>query len=290
MLRVGRLSAVWLLVGGAAFAQSLPVTLLWQAPMNCPQHDEVWARLTERLGHAPTAPQEASFAARGAITKTDEGFKLELQTLNASGAGTRTFTHANCEELTRLAVVALSVAIDPLLEPPPAVTPTNLWLGLGPRLTVAVLPAPSPGLAGSVLLDVRPVSFEFSLETAAGMMAPIPGGRSLLVAFPIGGGLSGCFGYFGARFSAQGCANLRAGLLTGTPSSVTDPIVGLGALLSAGPRVQGRLLVHDRFAIRLSFDGNFTLVAPRFRFADGSFYAPSPFTFAGTLAVDFKLW
>lgn len=288
--RAARLTALFLVVGGVAFAQPLPVTLMWQAPDGCPQYDDVWARLSERLGRTPSTPRERSIAARGAMMQEDGVYKLELQTLTPAGIGQRVFTNASCEELTRLAVVALSVAIDPMMEPPPEVAPRKVWLGVGPRMTYGVLPTITAGLMGSVALDVRPATFELSLETALAQTATIDGTRSLTVGLPIGGGLSACLGYFGSRVTAQGCANVRAALLTGTPMGVAVAIAGLGGYLGAGPRVQARVLLHDLVSLRLSLDGNVTLVAPQFQFANGTSVQAQGFSFVGTLAVDFKLW
>lgn len=278
-------------LAASSFSAPLPVTLIWQAPEECPQYAEVWARLSERLGQAPATPTQSSFAARGLVVKVEKGFRIELQTLNQSGAGTRQFTHASCEELTRLAVVSLSMAIDPTLEPPPEVVPRSLWLGIGPAASLGILPLPAAGLSADLVLELLPVSFQFSLETALPQRYAKDDGRALRVGLPFGGGLDACLGVHGTRFSARGCANLHAALLTGEAEGVSRPRAGLGALLSLGPRLQGQLLLHSRVALRLTIDGSVALVRPSFAFASGEVaFSPSLFSFSGALTVEFKIW
>lgn len=279
-------------LAGNAFAEGLPVTLMWQAPEGCPQYAEVWANLTERLGHTQTRPDQGSFAARGVVTKVENGFHVELQTLSASGAGTRQFDHANCEELTRLSVVALSVAIDPLLESPPEVVARSLWLGLGARTTAGVLPFFSAGLSAHVSLIIAPASFELSLQTALTQYASLPNdGQALNVGLPIGGGVAGCLGLHRARWSVEGCASLQLALLTLAPVGIERGHFGQGAFATLGPRAQGRLLLHERVALRLSAEAGIALTRLAFTYADQTpVFATAPITFAGTLSVEFRAW
>ncbi len=274
-----------------ALADSLPLTLIWQAPEGCPQYDEVWSSLTERLGRTQSRPDQGSFAARGVVTKVENGFRVELQTLNASGAGTRQFNHPNCEELTRLSVVALSVAIDPQLESPPEVVARSLWLGVGPLTTFGVLPFFSAGLSANASVLVSPAAFELSLQTALPQLQRTSEARAVRVALPIGGGVAACLGLHRSRWSLQGCASLQLALLTAEAMGVELPRLGQGAFLCVGPRAQGRLLVHERVALRLSAEAGVALIRPGFVYADGVVaHSPSQFSFAGALAAEFRLW
>jgi hypothetical protein len=276
---------------GTAWAAPIPVALIWQAPEGCPQYAEVWAGLSERLGRVPSTPDGTSFAARGLVVKGEAGWRVELQTLSASGAGTREFTSSTCEQLTQISVLALSVAIDPLLEPPPEVTPPSLWLGLGPETHIGVVPLPSAGLRVGASLELQRASFELFFETALPQRYERDGGRALKVSLPFGGGLSACLGFHGSRLSVEGCANLRGALVEGEGDGVARPRVGLAGYLGAGPGVQLRVLLHDRVALRARADGLVSIVLPSFAFADASVtYTSSLFSFAGSLAIEFRAW
>lgn len=285
------LRATLLTAAMSVAAKPLPVTLIWVAPPECPQYEEVWANLSERLGHPPTTPHETSFAARGEVTKVERGWRISLQTLTSSGAGTREFTNGSCAELTRMAVVALSVAIDPAIEPPPEIAPRSFWLGLGPTGTVGLMPFPSTGLTASAVFDLLPASYQLSVMTSLPQRYERSDGKALRVGLPFGAGVAACVGLHGTRLSLLGCANLVAAIATGEAQGVSNPRAGVAPLFSVGPRLQGRLLLHSHVALRLSVDGLIALSRPSFVFANQEVaFTPSLFAGTGSLMVELRIW
>lgn len=280
-----------LVVASTAFAGTLPVTLIWQAPEPCPQYAAVWAQLTERLGRAPTTPEGSAFAARGVVDLVDAGWRLELQTLTGSGAGTRVLTHADCGELARRAVVVLALAIDPSLSPPPEVTPPAFWLGAGPQTMMGVLPLPSLGLVVSGRFEPRPFAFGLSVDAALPQTINLSSSRGLRVSTPIAGSVEGCLGVSGARFGLDGCAVVRVALMLGEAVGVEVPRGGAAPLVQAGARGEGRVVLTPLVALKLRLGVAFSVVKPAFVFADGEVgFAPGLVAGEGALLVDFRLW
>ncbi|MDP1823556.1 MAG: hypothetical protein Q8L48_09945 [Archangium sp.] len=289
-MRLARLACLLGVVASSGFAAPLPVTLIWKAPEACPQYPEVWSRLTERLGRTPSA-EGASFAARGQVEKAENGWRVELQTLTAAGAGVRVLTNSSCEELTRAAILVLALAIDPTLEPPPEVKPRSLWLALGPQVAIGATPFPAPGLAGKVTLDLTPVSLDLSIGTFLQQRLTRDGGRAVRVSVPIEGGLATCLGLRAERLLVQACVALQAALFVAEAEGVERPRLGQGALLSAGPRVQARVLLTSWVALRLVGDVSVAMLRPRFLFADDSeAWVPGLVSGGGALLVEFKVW
>lgn len=285
-----RVSVVVAVVSWSAFAEPIPVTLMWSAPPECPQQEIVWAQLSERMGRVPSTPNRSAFAARGEVLKTETGWRVELQTLSASGAGTRVLTHAQCDQLTRMAVVALSVAIDPGLEPPPEPTTKSFWLGLGAAGSVGALSFPTPGVAATATFDLLPASFEFSLLTSLPQRYERSDGRALQLGLPFGATLSGCLGLHGTRLSGLACATVAASLVTAEATGVQNPVAGLAPLVSLGPRLEGRVLVHDRVRLRLALDASLAASRPAFVFANSEpAFSSSLLGFAALLGVEFRI-
>lgn len=279
-----------LLWAGASFGGALPVTLIWQAPQPCPQYEEVWRRLSDRLGRAPQTPEGTTFAARAVAEPTVEGtWKLDLQTLTESGSGQRTLTAPTCEELTKRAVVVLAMAIDPLLPPPPEVAPRSLWLALGPATTLGVLPFPTAGLTGGVRFELHAFSAEVTIGTALPQRLELDADRSLSLSSPISGSGAVCLGFARERFRTGACVALGGTLLLGTAQGVEMPRVGSGGLLEVGPRLEVRVVLAPRWALRLVGGAAVSLARPVFGFADGQpAWSPGLVTGSAALVVEYR--
>lgn len=285
-----RTLALFAVLSTNASAAPLPVTLIWLAPEGCPQQAEVWEYLSERLGRLPSTPDGTSFAVRGEVVKNEAGFQVGVQTLTASGSGSRSFTHPNCEEVTRLAVVALSLAIDPALESP-AVETRSLWLGVGPTAAVSLLPLPAAGVTASAGLDLMPVSVHLTVSTSLSQRYVLDDVRALNMGMPISGSLDACVGYFGSRVAISGCGVFTAAFITSVPDGVAFPRTGAAAVVGLGPRARARVVLHTRVAIQASVDGSFALTRPVFIFASGEpAYAVPPVAVTGLLSVEFRIW
>ena len=290
-----RLEACALLFGCllsvAASAAALPVTLIWVAPPECPQYEEAWAQLSSRLGRSPSTPDGASFAARVSIRAEESGWRLLVETLTSAGPGRREFTGLNCQEVAHTAVVALSLAIDPTLEPPPEPAPRALWLGLGAQSVAGLLPVPTVGLSLAATADLGPASVQLSASAALAQRLTLDQGKALRLALPIGGDLDGCVDHRWRVATLLGCLGVRAGVVSGVGEGVALTAQRYAGFLSVGPRVQLQGRLNSWFAIRGGVEGDIALVRPAFQFATGPVVYTSPlFSLSGYLGLEMRVW
>lgn len=111
--------AAWLAIAPgpvAAPSEAAPsdgdVTLTWTAPPECPDIDEVRARLDMLLGdRQPGAPYVRLDAT---VTSGDGGFTLQMRTETAGGTTTHTLQSPDCRALADGAALVAAVAADPL--------------------------------------------------------------------------------------------------------------------------------------------------------------------------------
>lgn len=109
---------------GAALAAPLPVELRWQAPPECPQKENVLARIRTLLGS--TRPSAPAIQAEGDIELRDGSFELRLVTEQEGRRGERQVRSAQCDDLAGVAAVALTLLLtsNAAEEPADGVTPT----------------------------------------------------------------------------------------------------------------------------------------------------------------------
>lgn len=278
----------------SALANPVPLTLMWDAPPECPDSAKVWMALAEQFGRTPARADGNPFTARGVIQRTDEGFRLELQTLTSSGAGMRTFVDQSCDKVTEAGVLSLALAIDPDLQPSPpiaAVPERALWLSAGPQVQLGITPYPSFGLSVLGTIDLDRFAFAIAVGTSFPQRLPQAFGKTLRVSVPIEGSGAACLGFEVSRLSIDGCVALRAALVLGEAEGVAIPILGRGTLLSIGPRVQTRVLLTNAVAIGLNLEGSVALLRPSFRYADGSeAFTTSLGGGSAVILVELKIW
>jgi hypothetical protein len=271
---------------------SLPVTLIWQAPEPCPQREEVWRRLTDRLGRAPQTPAGTTLAARGVAEPTPEGaWKVELQTLTESGTGHRTLTAPDCEELTRRTVVVLALAIDPLLPPPPEVRPRSAWVSLGPSMSVGVLPLAAAGLLVDGRFEADPWSVELGLGTTLSLGQPVPfEGAAVSAVVPLIGLVNACAGRTWARFRLGGCVEARSSMIQLLAAGVDRP-VSTSATLEVGPRLEARFLLSTHWALRALGGPTISVIGPVHQTPQGMIIRAYPLvTGFAALLVELRIW
>jgi len=128
--------------------------LSWTAPEECPQRDDVRARVDALLGR-PSSDVRA-LDARALVTRTTGGYALSLETIQGAHRGQREMNDTSCVELSRAAAAVIALAIDPTLtlsdvsdpapaaEFPPSEPPTRA----PPGVTLTPSP-PSPPAAPS---------------------------------------------------------------------------------------------------------------------------------------------
>jgi hypothetical protein len=278
---------------GVTAATPSPLTLMWDAPPECPNATKVLAHLSEQLGRTPASADGTPFAARGAVQKTDEGWRLELQTLSSSGAGTRAFVDADCEKVTQAGVLALALAIDPELKPLPRVelARRSLWLSAGPQARLGTSPFPAVGLSVQGTIDLERVAFGLSIASFLPQRLARDAGTAVQLTLPIEAGLAACVGFHVDRLAVHGCATAAAALLLGQAEGVERPFLGNGALLTVGPRARARVLITSSLAVGVHLEGAVALLRPSFRFANGSeAFTPSLWSGSATLLMELKLW
>ncbi len=110
-----------LLLAGAPAAGGEPasessearMSVAWSAPPECPDRDELLARLTALLGREPNQPDDPQLEGEGNIVASVGGYALRLE-LRAPSEYVRELESPRCEDLTDAAALILAMTIDPL--------------------------------------------------------------------------------------------------------------------------------------------------------------------------------
>src|SRR5688500_11310961 len=96
------------------------VELRWAAPVECPDAEQVRAKVVELVGRPLAEDPRRVLRVEGTITHGD-GYELVLRIDAGEGANERRLAAPRCEELLEPAAVVVAVAVDPLIEPPEVV-------------------------------------------------------------------------------------------------------------------------------------------------------------------------
>ena len=246
-------------------------SLSWSAPEDCPNEAALRAEVV-RL--APEAAGEVpGFSARGAITRRESGFGLELETIYGERHGSREMQDVSCTELTRAAAVVIALAIRPesaapdastisepknstptepqktAAEPPkspakakdaataprtaPVASPWEIWLSGAFAGEVGTLPGFAPGALFGVEGRRGWSSFGVSAEILPTQRTNT-GEPSLAVSY-VGGDAFGCVALRQRRFAPGACAGIGVGRLRGESRNAS--IGGEGSTLWVTPRL-----------------------------------------------------
>ena len=152
----------------------------------CPDADELAAGVTRELGTDPFS-NDAARTARVAIVKRGSTFVARIELDDATGArGTRELGAATCAELVPAIVLAIGLAIDPLLlvrphatpatapAPAPASAPDPTSPLVHPTIATAVTAPPRPPARLTVLLGAGAlVAFDAEPATTAGFFVDL---------------------------------------------------------------------------------------------------------------------
>jgi hypothetical protein len=284
--------AIACLLSLSASAAPLPVTLIWVAPPECPQYDEVWAQLSSRLGRSPSTPEGSAFAARVNVRQEEDAtWRLSVETLSSAGAGRRELTGNSCQEVTHTAVVALSLAIDPTMEAPAKAPARALWLGLGAQSSLGLLPMPTAGLSLAATADLGLVSLQVGVSAALAQRLAVDQVKGLRLAQPIAGAVSGCLAQRWSRVALLGCLEVRGGVVSGIGEGVDQPALAFAGFFGVGPGVQLQGQLTSWFSLRAGVEGDLALVRPAFKFATGPVvFSSSLFSLSGYLGVELRVW
>jgi hypothetical protein len=161
MRRPARLAAAllaWALAtslgSGAASAQTLPLTLSWSAPPQCPTAEEV-RREVVRQAHVVPGRTPPPLDADARVEPVGQRWRVELRTTRAGIDGYQTLEDESCELLARATALVLALALyDPgEAAPRPPSAPDTPRVEPAPRrrpspaegqATLAAEPAPAP--------------------------------------------------------------------------------------------------------------------------------------------------
>ncbi|MBN9166390.1 MAG: hypothetical protein BGO98_42845 [Myxococcales bacterium 68-20] len=270
---------------------ALPVDLVWDAPAECPDREDVLRRVASLLG--ADAASRAHVAAHGTIARTGEdSFRLELETRTGDLLGVRTIDAVTCSSLAKAAAVVITVALSswqpspsdgvPLESEPaprsksPAPRPRSdaarapvatalpmvAWtMGAAGVLEAGALPKPMAGVALTTALDIR----WLRLGASGALYAPRHVTFSTPVAstvrfdmWTLGGSACGLFEWHRARLGP--CAEMGAmfvhvlgiGLANARAADVTQPIAAAGAILDVELNARVRAFVHPNVKIPLA--------------------------------------
>jgi hypothetical protein len=133
-----------LLVAAALFtsapATDDAVSLLWEAPAECPDRDAVVHRVHELLAASTIAPDAKDVRATARIETTPRGYALELH-FEGDVRSDRRIESSDCNELAHAAALILSIAVDP----------SAAW-----STDTAVVPDPSPAAPEDAIAQPGP--------------------------------------------------------------------------------------------------------------------------------------
>jgi hypothetical protein len=94
------------------------LSLRWNAPVGCPSHDDVQARVDALLGGEANASSVSDVQASGQVQRLAAGFRLELSMTAADRPSSRVIDAANCDELAGAAAIAIALLARSSAAPP----------------------------------------------------------------------------------------------------------------------------------------------------------------------------
>lgn len=263
-----------------ARAVELPdLSLGWQAPAGCPDHEALLARVAELLGARGGQQSHEPLEVSAFVTRLPSGFRAELRTTQRGAERTRTLEAASCSELTEASAVVIALALSPPEAavappaplPPPALAtpPVEAADALPPPAGIARRSSVRLGGGAGVVTDLgtlAPVSLGFAFGLGARYGRYVEHGVRLSV-FPtrsasieghpeqgvnlglVAAALSLCFEPLSLPLAVGACAELELGMLHvegfGSPDrySHDTPWVAPGLGLRAAFPDQGPLRV-----------------------------------------------
>ena len=207
-----------LAAAAAASAQGTPsnVDVAWSAPLECPSRAAVLGEVRAILeGGAKTGPQSPPppastphpVDARAVVTRTGQGWHVELAIRSDQGSGERSLDADSCAELASAVALIVALAVDPTRRaaPPPVADAAPAVEDAAPPAPDAGPPAP-PTRAEEAEADGPRIAFG---AAGAADFGALP-------AAAVGGAVSVAGLYRRARLDARG--RIFASQRTGDPS------------------------------------------------------------------------
>ena len=297
MLIAGSLAAV-----RSAHAESLPVDLSWEAPSECPSHDEVMSEL-ERTARVKSGRVVAPIHAEAKIERTADGrYRLRLHTRREQQAADTDLDATSCTVLIRGVTLVLALALGdgvdlidepeqeaepkpepkakvlPPPSPAPRPTPRSLLpeahekgsasrVRASPWLAVAAATSwlPKPSLGAELGLSLGQRYFETQAELRlwpSVAAAPVQGIGSSFGAFVAALGVCGRAPFAGWSFAA--CGSFEAGAIRGASQGAFQDGAATAPWYAARPSLVLQANVIGPFQVRLEAGVALAFAPPHF--------------------------
>ncbi len=286
-----------LLLGATARAQALPVDLSWDAPAECPTHDDVTAELSRIIRVTPGRTVTAVRAQAKIEHSADGRYRLHLRTQredSPTSGGDTDLDAPSCAALERGVTLVLALAlgdgvdvIDDKPEPPPPVPPPP------PPLPPPAAPKPKPPPPH---VEARPSLRAYpwlAVAAASGVIAKPALGAQIgfalgqnywetalrLQGFPRGSAHTGNIdSAYSAWYAALGaclreplgagalaaCANFDLGVVHGSATGSDHDSSATAPYYAVGPSAVATVPLHHRLQLRLEVGLSIAIDPPRF--------------------------
>lgn len=204
------------------------LTLVWQAPAECPQHEKVRSLIDV---HVPAERRpRGAWRVEGRIALEGSRYRLELRLQGPNGAAGRSVDAEQCGGLAEVAALLVAIALDPRSEETPAPQATSTTAEAAAATAPAGAQPPSERTSGAASPNTPEALPTTSAEGASPTAAASPPLRF--------------------RVTASANVSLEAGMLSALPGIGLEPQVELryGALRAAaalGLWISGEASVPD---------------------------------------------
>jgi hypothetical protein len=306
-----------------AQADPLPIDLSWDAPAECPTHDDVMAEL-ERITRVKPGRVVTSIRAQATIEKVSDGrYKLRLHTQREDQTGETDLDATSCAALERGVTLVLALALGDGVDvvdeksaapdtappaapepakPPPAPPKPPPAPPAAPRERRAALRwAPwlaaagsygligKPALGGQIGLELGQEHWQTNARVTlwpVGSADPVQGIDSSF--FALVGGFAGCGRVPLAAWALSACANLEVGAIRGSARGAVQNNAATAPWYAAGPSLVLNAPLYGRTKLRLEAGLSVGFDPPHFAIRGlRDVYVVSRFVPAASLGVSF---
>jgi hypothetical protein len=308
-----------------ARADPLPIELSWEAPAECPTHDDVMAELA-RITRVKPGRVVTSIRAQATIEKGSDGrYELRLHTQREDQTGETDLDASSCAALERGVTLVLALALGdgvdvvdeksaapdtapsapleaPKPAPPPAPPKAPPAPPAPPREPHAALRwAPwlaaagsygliaKPALGGQIGLELGQTHWQTNARATVwptGSAAEVQGIDSSF--FALVGGLAGCGRVPLDAWTLSACANLEVGAIRGSARGALQNNARTAPWYAAGPSLVLNAPLYGRTKLRVEAGLSVGFDPPHFAIRGlRDVYVVSRFVPAASLGVSF---
>ena len=140
-------------VGTARRGAAAEIALEWRAPADCPDRDELAARVDRLLGGAV----KSSFTAVTDVAHTNGSYRARLRTTSSAGFGERVLTNVLCDDLTDSVALVIALTAAPANDTRSRGDAADQGIAVAvaanANLAVGPLASPAPGFGGAIAVE-----------------------------------------------------------------------------------------------------------------------------------------